>query len=112
LYWRSDLHFGQVVPVILMIAGTVVAASVGRVLYQIALRVTGNDLRHDVLSLDPRPHRSDIAPLIVVDFRFAFCCQLDVLCRLVCRLDVAPVFLAKMLGPAGSTMIMMGCRLG
>ena len=43
LYWRSDLHFGQVVPVILMIAGTIVAASVGRVLYQIALRVTGND---------------------------------------------------------------------
>ena len=43
LYWRSDLHFAQVVPVILMIAGTIVAASVGRVLYQIALSVTGND---------------------------------------------------------------------
>jgi hypothetical protein len=43
LYWRSDLHFVQVVPVILMIAGTIVAASVGRVLYQIALSVTGND---------------------------------------------------------------------
>ena len=43
LYWRSDLHFGQVVPVILMIAGTIVAASLGRVLYQVALSVTGND---------------------------------------------------------------------
>jgi drug/metabolite transporter (DMT)-like permease len=43
LYWRSDLHFGQVVPVIMMIAGTIVAASLGRVLYQIALSVTGND---------------------------------------------------------------------
>ena len=43
LYWRSDLHFGQVVPVILMMAGTIIAASVGRVLYQIALRVTGAD---------------------------------------------------------------------
>ena len=43
LYWRLDLHFGQVVPVIMMIAGTIVAASLGRVLYQIALSVTGND---------------------------------------------------------------------
>jgi drug/metabolite transporter (DMT)-like permease len=43
LYWRSELDFGQVVPVILMIAGTIVAASLGRVLYQIALSVTGND---------------------------------------------------------------------
>jgi hypothetical protein len=43
LYWRSKLDFGQIVPVILMIAGTIVAASVGRVLYQIALSVTGND---------------------------------------------------------------------
>jgi len=43
LYWRSDLHFGQIVPVILMISGTIVAASVGRVLYQIALSVTSND---------------------------------------------------------------------
>jgi drug/metabolite transporter (DMT)-like permease len=43
LCWRSDVNFGQIVPVILMIAGTIVAASVGRVLYQIALGVTGND---------------------------------------------------------------------
>lgn len=43
LCWRSDLHFGQLVPVILMIAGTIVAASLGRVLYQIALSATGND---------------------------------------------------------------------
>jgi len=43
LFWRSGLGFGQIVPVILMIAGTIVAASLGRVLYQIALSVTGND---------------------------------------------------------------------
>ena len=43
LCWRSNLHFGQAVPVILMMAGTIIAASVGRVLYQIALSVTGND---------------------------------------------------------------------
>jgi hypothetical protein len=43
LYQRSDLHFGQVVPIILMIVSTVIAASIGRVVYQIALSVTGND---------------------------------------------------------------------
>ena len=43
LYWRSGLCFGEVFPVILMMAGTIVAASLGRVLYQIALSVTGND---------------------------------------------------------------------
>ena len=43
LVWRSELDFGRIVPVILMIAGTIVAASMGRVLYQIALSVTGND---------------------------------------------------------------------
>jgi hypothetical protein len=43
LYWRSEWDFGQAVPVILMIAGTIVAASLGRVLYQIALSVTAND---------------------------------------------------------------------
>ena len=55
-------------------------------------------LRHDVLSPDPGPHRFDIAPLVAVDCRFAFFCQLDVLCRLVCRLGVASVFLAEILG--------------
>jgi drug/metabolite transporter (DMT)-like permease len=43
LFSRSELDFGQIVPVLMMIAGTIVAASVGRVLYQIALSVTGND---------------------------------------------------------------------
>jgi hypothetical protein len=43
LFWRSELNFGQIGPLILMIAGTIVAASVGRVLYQIALGVTGAD---------------------------------------------------------------------
>ena len=43
MLWRTGLHFGPAVPVILMIVGTIVAASLGRVLYQIALSVTGND---------------------------------------------------------------------
>lgn len=43
LYRRSELHFGPVFPLLLMMAGTIVAASVGRVLYQIALSATGAD---------------------------------------------------------------------
>ncbi len=44
LYWRSELRFGdEWVAIVLMIAGTIIAASVGRVFYQIALTVTGGD---------------------------------------------------------------------
>jgi hypothetical protein len=43
LYWRSEFQFDQVLAIVLMIVGTIIAASVGRVLYQIALTVTGGD---------------------------------------------------------------------
>jgi drug/metabolite transporter (DMT)-like permease len=44
LYRQSELQFGgDLVAVILMIAGTIIASSVGRVTYQIALTVTGGD---------------------------------------------------------------------
>ena len=43
LYRRAELPFEQLVPVVLMFIGTIIAASLGRVLYQIALTVTGND---------------------------------------------------------------------
>jgi len=44
LYRRSELEFdAQFVAVALMIAGTIIAASVGRTLYQITLTVTGGD---------------------------------------------------------------------
>jgi drug/metabolite transporter (DMT)-like permease len=43
LYWRNELNFDQLEPVLLMIFGTIVAASVGRVMYQVALTVTGGD---------------------------------------------------------------------
>ena len=44
LYWRSELQFdNQFAAIILMIIGTIVAASVGRVFYQIALSATGGD---------------------------------------------------------------------
>ena len=44
LYRRSELQFGgDIVAVLLMIAGTIIASSIGRVIYQIALTVTGGD---------------------------------------------------------------------
>ena len=43
LYWRGELQFDQLLAIVLMIVGTIVAASVGRVFYQIALTVTGGD---------------------------------------------------------------------
>ena len=43
LYWRNQLQFDQLLAIVLMIVGTIVAASVGRVFYQIALTVTGGD---------------------------------------------------------------------
>ena len=113
LYWRSELNFGQVIPVILMVAGTIVAASVGRVLYQIALSVTGNDNGFVTMFFLPIPALTALIsiPLSwwISDLHFAV--GLDVLCRLICRLRVAPVFLAEILGTAGSAMITMGCPL-
>jgi drug/metabolite transporter (DMT)-like permease len=43
LYQEANLRFGEAFPAILMIAGTIIAASIGRVSYQIALSVTAND---------------------------------------------------------------------
>ena len=43
LYIRSELSFDQLPAILLMIFGTIVAASLGRVLYQVALTTTGND---------------------------------------------------------------------
>jgi drug/metabolite transporter (DMT)-like permease len=43
LYRRNELQFDQLAAMILMIVGTIIAASVGRVFYQIALTVTGGD---------------------------------------------------------------------
>ena len=43
LYLRSELALVQIEAIVLMIIGTITAASFGRVLYQIALSVTGAD---------------------------------------------------------------------
>jgi drug/metabolite transporter (DMT)-like permease len=43
LAWRGELTFAQLPAMILMIAGTILASSAGRVFYQISLTVTGGD---------------------------------------------------------------------
>ena len=43
LFWRGELNFDQLPAMILMIVGTILASSVGRVIYQISLTVTGGD---------------------------------------------------------------------
>ena len=43
LAWRGELQFDQLPAMGLMIFGTIVAASLGRVMYQVALTVTGGD---------------------------------------------------------------------
>jgi drug/metabolite transporter (DMT)-like permease len=43
LFWRSELTFDQLPAMILMIVGTILASSVGRVFYQVSLTVTGGD---------------------------------------------------------------------
>jgi drug/metabolite transporter (DMT)-like permease len=43
LAWRDELTFAQLPAMILMIVGTILASSIGRVVYQISLTVTGGD---------------------------------------------------------------------
>lgn len=43
LYLRDQLNFDQLQAIVLMIVGTILASSVGRVFYQISLTVTGGD---------------------------------------------------------------------
>jgi drug/metabolite transporter (DMT)-like permease len=43
LAWRGELSFDQLPAMILMIAGTILASSAGRVFYQVSLTVTGGD---------------------------------------------------------------------
>ena len=76
LYERSELRFdGQVAAIILMIAGTIIAASVGRVVYQIALTVTGNDNGFVTMFFNLVPALTALVSLIlswwIVDLHFA-----------------------------------------
>jgi hypothetical protein len=76
LYERSELRFdGQVAAIVLMIAGTIIAGSVGRVFYQIALTVTGNDNGFVTMFFNLVPALTALVSLIlswrIVDLHFA-----------------------------------------
>jgi hypothetical protein len=43
LYWRSEFVFADTSAIVLLVIGTITAASIGRVFYQIALSATGED---------------------------------------------------------------------
>jgi hypothetical protein len=76
LYQRSELRFdGQVAAIVLMIGGTIIAASVGRVFYQVALTVTGNDNGFVTMFFNLVPALTALVSLIlswwIVDLHFA-----------------------------------------
>jgi drug/metabolite transporter (DMT)-like permease len=76
LYQRSELQFGnQPVAIVLMIVGTIIAASVGRVFYQIALTVTGADNGFVTMFFNLVPALTAVISLIlswwIVDLHFA-----------------------------------------
>ena len=74
LYWRNELNFDQLGPILLMIFGTIVAASFGRVMYQIALDGHGRRQRlcHDVSQSGPGADRFYFARPIALGGRPAF----------------------------------------
>ncbi len=76
LYRRSELGFeGQYVALVLMIVGTIIAASVGRVFYQIALTATGNDNGFVTMFLNLVPALTALISLLlswwIADLHFA-----------------------------------------
>jgi drug/metabolite transporter (DMT)-like permease len=75
LYWRNELQFNQLPAMILMVVGTIVAASVGRVFYQVALTVTGGDNGFVTMFLNLVPALTALISLIlsrwIKDLHFA-----------------------------------------
>jgi drug/metabolite transporter (DMT)-like permease len=65
LYWRNELNFNQLPAILLMIVGTIVAASIGRVVYQIALSVTGGDNGFVTMFLNLVPALTALISLIL-----------------------------------------------
>jgi len=103
LYRRSELEFAaQYVAVALMIAGTIIASSVGRVLYQISLdgHRRRQRLRHDVLEFGPGSHRLGVARHVVLDRRAALCRRSHVFPWPGPERGVAHVLLAEVLAAA------------
>lgn len=77
LHHRSELQFGdQYAAIALMIAGTIIAASIGRVFYQIALTVTGGDNGFVTMFLNLVPALTALISLAmsfwIADLHFAF----------------------------------------
>jgi hypothetical protein len=76
LYLRSGLWFGgDPEAIILMIVGTIIAASVGRVFYQIALTATGGDNGFVTMFLNLVPGLTALISLVmswwIADLHFA-----------------------------------------
>ena len=75
LYRRNELNFDQLQTMILMIVGTILASSVGRVFYQISLTVTGGDNGFVAMFWNLVPALTALVSLIlsrwIADERFA-----------------------------------------
>ncbi len=77
LYRRGELGFdGDVLAIVLMIVGTIIAASVGRVFFQIALTVTGGDNGFVSMFLNLVPALTAVVSFVlswwIADLYFAF----------------------------------------
>jgi hypothetical protein len=77
LYRRGELGFdGDVPAIVLMIVGTIIAASVGRVFFQIALTVTGGDNGFVSMFLNLVPALTAVVSFVlswwIADLYFAF----------------------------------------
>src|SRR4029077_6226379 len=68
LYWRSELQFEQLSAIAVMVFGTIGAASVGRVMYQIALTVTGGDNGFVTMFLNLVPALTALISLALSDW--------------------------------------------
>jgi drug/metabolite transporter (DMT)-like permease len=77
LYRQSQLQFGeQYLAIVLMLAGTIVAGSVGRVFYQVALTATGEDNGFVTMFLNLVPALTALISLFlsqwIADLHFVF----------------------------------------
>ena len=104
LYRRSELEFdAQFVAVALMIAGTIIASSVGRIFFQISLTVTGADNGFVTMFWNLVPAlTADIAGHVVVDPRPALYPRSRVFPRPGLDRSLAHTLLAEVLAAAAA----------
>ena len=105
LYWRNELNFDQLGPILLMIFGTIVAASLGRVMYQIALTVTGGDNGFVTMFLNLVPALTAFISLgaVALGGRPPFCHRPDLFSRFGLDRRVAGAVFAEIVAAACST---------